>query len=60
MGNAGGAVVGMLVGAVLLIMLADTAPRVVNGLLVLILVGLVLAHSNSYTKLLQQWSGQKK
>lgn len=59
MGSSGGAVVGMVVGAVVLVMLADVAPRIVIGLLVLILVGLVLAHSGAYTSLIQQITGQQ-
>lgn len=57
--GSGGAVGGMIVGAVVLVMLADVAPRIVIGLLVLILVGLVLAHSAAYTTLLQQLTGQQ-
>lgn len=58
--SAGGAVVGMVVGAVLLIMLADVAPRVVNGLLLLILAGLVLKNSSRYTSLLAKYTSSSK
>lgn len=60
MGGSGGAVIGMVVGAVVLVMLADVAPRLVNGLLILILVGLVLANSGAYTSVLQNLSGQQQ
>lgn len=59
MGSAGGAVIGLVVGAVVLVMLADVAPRLVIGLLVLILVGLVLHNSGAYTTLLQNITGQQ-
>ena len=51
---------GLIVGALVLIMVADKAPKLVNGLLILILVGLVLAHSNAYNGLLQRLTGQAK
>jgi len=51
--NISGGAIGVLLGSILLIMLADVAPRVVIGLLALILVGLVLANSSRYTALLQ-------
>lgn len=54
LGSTGGATLGMVLGAVVLVMLADVAPRIVIGLLVLILVGLVLAHSSAYVGLLQK------
>lgn len=57
--HASGAFIGMLIGAVLLIMFADVAPRVVIGLLALILVGLVLANSSGYTAVIQKLTGQK-
>ena len=57
-GSAGGAVVGMAVGAILLVMLADVFPRFVIGLLGLILAGLILAHSSSYVPVLQKITGQ--
>jgi len=57
-GSAGGAVIGMVGGAILLIMLADVAPRFVIGLLALILAGLILAHSSSYVGVLQKITGQ--
>lgn len=59
MSGSGGAVIGLVVGSVLLIVLADVAPRLVIGLLVLILVGLVLAHSERYTALIQSITGQQ-
>ncbi len=58
-GSAGGAVIGMVVGAIILIMLADVAPRFVIGLLALILAGLILAHSSSYIPVLQKITGQQ-
>lgn len=58
--SSGTALVGLIVGAIVLIMVADKAPRLVNGLLALILVGLVLAHSNAYNGLLQKLTGQAK
>lgn len=58
LGSTGLATLGMIAGAVLLVMFADVAPRVVNGLLVLILVGLLLAHSDKYTPLLAKLTGQ--
>lgn len=57
--SGGGAVLGLVVGAVVLIMLADVAPRLVIGLLVLILVGLVLHNSGAYTAVLQKITGQQ-
>ncbi len=58
-GSAGAATLGLVVGAIVLIMLADVAPRLVNGLLALILVGLVLHNSGAYTQVIQKLTGQQ-
>ena len=59
LGSAGAATLGLAVGAVVLIMLADVAPRFVNGLLALILIGLVLHNSGAYTRVIQSITGQQ-
>lgn len=59
LGSAGAATLGLVVGAVVLIMLADVAPRFVNGLLALILIGLVLHNSGAYTRVIQSITGQQ-
>ena len=59
LGSAGAATLGLVVGAVVLIMLADVAPRFVNGLLALILIGLVLHNSGAYTAAIQKITGQQ-
>ena len=59
LGSAGAATLGLVVGAVVLIMLADVAPRFVNGLLALILIGLVLHNSGAYTPVIQSITGQQ-
>lgn len=54
-----GAVVGMIGGAALLIVLADVAPRLVIGLLVLILAGIVLKNGERYTAVIAKVTGQQ-